>query len=112
MNIEKLSEFLAVEVMGFVVETQPIRLRFVDPNTGRDYGWCENWSPPTNIEQAMMCAKNISKTHIVKIVLNDDYASCDINFERYFAICNYEDYNCADAMAISLACARAVGYQE
>ena len=109
-----LDEFLAVEVMGYEYREDEISSgnwhgtskRFYRPD--KTYMTTERWSPTTNLELAMMCL-NQSKWW--------DISYDELENPSYFVAvqCNshrWEETNEALPMTISLACARARGWNE
>ncbi len=93
---ESLRQHLAEKVMG--------------------WGWplyIDNWKPDENIEQAFMCLETFQYYRIIKreLISNAIEYYCVVSRDcEYKQICETESTELP--MAISLACARATGYED
>ena len=112
---DKLSEFLAVEVMG-----QRFRMRYAGDRECPDWYPLKipvrDWSPPTNIEQAIMCAEKFHRFSSGKG--NPDkkkqYSAAVYKLGKTVVQrgMTYRANGETLEAAISLACARAAGWEE
>ncbi len=109
-----LNEFLAVEVMGWKLETLDQFSFWVDPKqrdwTGKDRLQVENsiWNPRENIEQAKMCAEQMIRYVCGKGKKSEPAYSAVVYF-------NGKAFSASGGRleeALSLAVARARGYRD
>ena len=101
-----LNEFLAVEVMGWECYYYTVRgqsLTYPYYYTGETpYQRADHWNPSENIEQAMMCLNQWSWYQLTR---KGDVWICQVEGGS-------REVAASMPMAISLACARARGWED
>ena len=108
-----LDEFLAVEVMGWKLKEEPFFTGWASDN-GFFHFHVQQWSPTTDIKQAMMCLEQLGTWSIDGnrefIPAYDVYAGYYENHDGG----HWRSTSSGESlpMAISLACARAKGWEE
>lgn len=111
-SVMNLREFLAVEVMGWKPYSAKTGAEWCVPDpktkgiTGKVVILQSNWNPRNNIEQAIMCAK---KTGLDWSITNTNGICRAYVFSEYNTIGEQSD---DEAAALSLAVARATGWEE
>ena len=105
MNLESLREHLAIKVLGAkVIEGR--KHKIYDFPSG-ELIYASLWNPPENIEQAMGCLDTLS----------NDYTINKTPLSRFYE-CWLESHGVGSGwqetlpLAISLACAKATGWEE
>lgn len=113
-DIDKLSEWLAIHVMGWSKRREYGDTRFwwvdesdsIKATVNEKHGLHDLWSPPTDIEQAMMCLEKSGWWNLSKDEITGDF-SCEVAIDDQFQTLEIAS---TIPMAISLACARAAGW--
>ena len=101
-----LDEFLAIEVMGWKKQNTTSPVWWLDAKTRAGMHLIKDWSPTTNIEQAMMCLERFQGWTIGEVDIGNSRGFMVVMAEKGWRGCQHESL----PMAISLACARAKGW--
>ena len=111
MNTESLNHHLATKVMGYVQPKEYQLCNWWHLNTGPVVKQ-NDWNPTENIEQAMMCLDTFIRWDLIRTAMGY-HLTIYINGIPHDAGDPHEpNIKPAPAEAVSLACAKATGWEE